>query len=136
LVTITSRSGRWPGRTSPKSSPSTDHFCAATATGALEDLAREILAHEGIVNVTVVGSSMRRWLGGMVVNQHCYGANKIPMMQERGFEPPWAMVYSDHEADLPLLRAGARQFVVNPKPRAAARLMAILGSSASVVTWR
>jgi phosphatidylglycerophosphatase C len=123
------------GRTQIEAHLSQGHT-VVVATGALEDLAREILAHEGIVNVTVVGSSMRRWLGGMVVNQHCYGANKIPMMQERGFEPPWAMVYSDHEADLPLLRAGARQFVVNPKPRAAARLMAILGSSASVVTWR
>lgn len=106
------------------------------ATGALEDLAREILVQEGLVNVTVVGSSMRRWLGGMVVNQHCFGANKIPMLQERGFEPPWAIVYSDHEADLPLLRAGARQFLVNPKPRAVARLMAVLGPSASVITWR
>jgi phosphoserine phosphatase len=80
--------------------------------------------------------SMRRVLGGMVVNRHCYGTHKIPMLQERGFEPPWAFVYSDHEADLPLLRAGIRQFVVNPKPRTAARLMAVLGPSAAVVTWR
>jgi phosphatidylglycerophosphatase C len=106
------------------------------ATGALEYLARDILANEGIINVTVVGSSMRRMLGGMVVNRHCYGAHKIPMLQERGFEPPWAFVYSDHEADLPLLRAGTRQFLVNPKPQAAAYLLAVLGSSSTVVTWR
>jgi phosphatidylglycerophosphatase C len=105
------------------------------ATGALEYLARAILAHEGVNNVTVVGSSMRSLLGGMVVHRHCYGAHKIPMLQERGFEPPWAFVYSDHETDLPLLRAGSRQFVVNPKPRSAARLKAALGPSASVVNW-
>ncbi len=58
---------------------------------------------------------MRSLLGGMVVHRHCYGAHKIPMLQERGFEPPWAFVYSDHETDLPLLRAGSRQFVVNPQ---------------------
>jgi phosphatidylglycerophosphatase C len=106
------------------------------ATGAPEYLARDILAHEGVNNVIVVGSSMRRFLGGMVVNRHCYGAHKLPMLQERGFAPPWAFVYSDHEADLPLLQAGSTQFVVNPNPRTAARLLAILGPSASVVTWR
>ncbi|HTC50664.1 MAG TPA: haloacid dehalogenase-like hydrolase [Steroidobacteraceae bacterium] len=106
------------------------------ATGALEYLAQDILAGEGINGVVVVGSSMRTLLGGMVVNRHCYGAHKIPMLQERGFTPPWAFVYSDHLSDLPLLRAGSRQFLVNPKPRTAARLMALLGPSASLVTWR
>jgi phosphatidylglycerophosphatase C len=106
------------------------------ATGAFEDLARDILVNEGFSTVIVVGSSLRRVLGGMVVNRHCHGPHKIPMLQERGFEPPWAFVYSDHEADLPLLRSGIRQFVVNPKPRTAARLMAVLGPSATVVTWR
>jgi phosphatidylglycerophosphatase C len=106
------------------------------ATGALEILVCEILDAEGIRDVGVVGSSMRRFLGGMVARQHCYGARKITMLRERGFAPPWAFVYSDHEADLPLLRAGATQFVVNPKPRSAAQLLAELGSSACVVTWR
>jgi phosphatidylglycerophosphatase C len=105
------------------------------ATGALECLAGEILTREGIVNVTVVGSSLRRFLGGMVVNQHCYGARKIPMLQDRGFDPPWAFVYSDHEADLPLLKAGATQVVVNAKPATARYLLSVLGPTASVVTW-
>ncbi|HTC45521.1 MAG TPA: haloacid dehalogenase-like hydrolase [Steroidobacteraceae bacterium] len=106
------------------------------ATGALEYLAGEILAQAGIVNVAVVGSSMRRFLGGMVVNQHCYGARKVPMLQSRGFDPPWAFVYSDHEADLPLLKEGTTQVIVNPKPAAAHYLLSVLGPSASVVTWR
>jgi phosphatidylglycerophosphatase C len=106
------------------------------ATGALEILVCEILNAEDIRQVSVVGSSMRRFLGGMVARQHCYGAPKITMLRERGFEPPWAFVYSDHEADLPLLRAGATQFVVNPKPGTAAQVLAELGSSACVVNWR
>jgi phosphatidylglycerophosphatase C len=106
------------------------------ATGALESLADEILVKAGIVNVTVVGSSLRRFLGGMVVNQHCFGARKITMLQHRGFDPPWAFVYSDHKADLPLLKAGTTQIVVNPKPATAHYLLSILGPSASVVTWR
>jgi phosphatidylglycerophosphatase C len=138
IAEISARDGsflRRDARTQIEAHQSQGHT-VVVATGAFEDLARDILANEGIRNVTVVGSSMRRVLGGMVVDQHCYGPHKIPMLQQRGFEPPWAFVYSDHEADLPLLRSGIRQFVVNPKPRTAARLMAVLGPSATVVTWR
>jgi phosphatidylglycerophosphatase C len=113
----------------------TQGHIVVVATGALECLAGEILTREGIVNVTVVGSSLRRFLGGMVVNQHCYGARKIPMLQYRGFDPPWAFVYSDHEADLPMLKAGTTQVVVNAKPETAHYLLSVLGSSASAVTW-
>jgi phosphatidylglycerophosphatase C len=106
------------------------------ATGALEYLAREILANEGIGEVTVVGSSMRSFLGGMIADQHCHGHRKVHMLQECGIRPPWSFVYSDSESDLPLLRAGTTQFVVNPTPRAAAYLIPMLGRSATVVTWR
>jgi len=106
------------------------------ATGAPEYLAREILANEGIGDLTVVGSSLRSFLGGMIADQHCYGERKIPMLATRGIRPPWAFVYSDHESDLPLLRAGTRQFLVNPTPKTAAYLLPILGFSATVVRWR
>jgi phosphatidylglycerophosphatase C len=106
------------------------------ATGALEYLVQEILANEDIRGVTIVGSTLRRFLGGMIADQHCYGARKIPMLQARGFTPPWTFTYSDSEADLPLLRAGTTQFLVNPTDQAAAYLVPILGASATVVTWR
>jgi phosphatidylglycerophosphatase C len=106
------------------------------ATGALEYLAREILVDEGIGDVTVVGSSLRSFLGGMIADQHCVGEQKIRMLRERGFDPPWTCTYSDHESDLPLLRAGTRQFLVNPTARTMAYLIPILGGSATVVRWR
>jgi phosphatidylglycerophosphatase C len=106
------------------------------ATGALEYLAQEILLHEDIHEVTVVGSSLRSFLGGMIADQHCYGGRKIGMLQERGFRPPWTFTYSDSEADLPLLSAGTTQFLVNPTKKTAAYLLGILGPSATVVTWR
>ena len=106
------------------------------ATGALEILAREILDAERLTEVAVVGSSLRSRLGGLVVRRHCHGLHKIAMLQERGFAPPWAVVYSDHESDLPLLQAGTRQFIVNAKPQTVIRLLALLGPSATAVTWR
>ncbi len=106
------------------------------ATGALEVLAQEILSAEQIVGVTVVGSSMRPLLGGLAVNQHCYGPNKIPMLSQRGFPPPWAFVYSDHRDDLPIFENGRERFVINPRPKCATELQASLGSSATVLSWR
>lgn len=106
------------------------------ATGALEMLACEVLLAGGVTGVRVVGSSVRPFLGGMVVHEHCFGERKIDMLAQRGFLPPWAYVYSDHEADLPILEAGLERFIVNPQPRSAKRLAARLGDSAKVVSWQ
>jgi phosphatidylglycerophosphatase C len=106
------------------------------ATGALDVLVREILCAEQVHDVTVVGSSLRPHLGGMVTNQHCYGPNKIPMLTQRGFAPPWAFVYSDHRDDLPIFEQGHERFIVNPLPKCAAHLQASLGTSATFLSWR
>jgi phosphatidylglycerophosphatase C len=106
------------------------------ATGALEVLVREILCAEQVHDVTVVGSSLRPHLGGMVTNQHCYGLKKIPMLTQRGFAPPWAFVYTDHRDDLPILELGHERFIINPLPKCAAHLQAALGTSATYLSWR
>ena len=106
------------------------------ATGSLEFLAREILASEGVRDVTIVGSSVRLYFGGMFVHQHCFAERKLHMLAARGFHPPWAFVYSDHEADLPLFHAGRERFVVNPQPTSAARIAASLGSAATILSWQ
>ena len=105
------------------------------ATGCLEVLAREILLAEGLGTVTVVGSSVRRYFGGMVVLEHCFGERKIPMLAARGFTEPWDFAYSDHQADLPLLLKGKMRYLVNPRPSCASRLIAELGATATVLSW-
>jgi phosphatidylglycerophosphatase C len=105
------------------------------ATGCLEVLAREILLAEGLSGVVVVGSSVRRHLGGMVVLEHCFGERKIPMLAARGFAEPWDFAYSDHQADLPMLLKGKQRYLVNPLPNCASVLTAALGETAKVVSW-
>jgi phosphoserine phosphatase len=106
------------------------------ATGAFDVLAAAILAAEEVQGVAVVGSSVRRSFWGMVVNQRCYGVNKVHMLRERGYASPWAFVYSDHQNDLPLFEHGLERFVINARPECAARLLAVLGSSAGFLSWR
>lgn len=105
------------------------------ATGSLEVLVREILKVEGLSEIEVVGSTVRSFLGGMVTKEHCFGGRKIPMLLARGFASPFAFAYSDHEADLPLLRNAMERYIINPNRRSAEVLAAELGESAVVLLW-
>lgn len=105
------------------------------ATGALEFLVDELLLAGGVFDVEVVGSSVRKRWGGMVVRQHCIGKQKLPMLEARGFSAPFTYVYSDHSIDLPLLEAGEQRYIVNPRPECAAFLSTRLGTSALFVSW-
>ena len=76
------------------------------ATGAFEPLVRAICDSAGLEDVIVVGSSLRRALGGLVADQHCVGVRKISMLTKRGYPPDWEFVYTDHHADVPILARG------------------------------
>jgi phosphatidylglycerophosphatase C len=105
------------------------------ATGSLELLARAILDSEGLSGIAVVGSSMRKFLGGMVVHEHCIGKQKIPMLRARGYFAPWEFAYTDHWADLPLLSHAVQRFIVNPRPKCAERFKAQLDPKIVWLTW-
>src|ERR1700722_11185402 len=97
VVQVTARGGaflRAEGRAQLCRHQSQGH-AVVIATGAVEYLAQEILAQEGVHDVTVVGSSLRSFLGGMIADQHCHGERKLHMLQERGVSPPWSFTYSD-----------------------------------------
>ena len=106
------------------------------ATGCWEPLARALLAHGGLGEVPLVASTLRPWRGGWVSDQHCLGANKIPMLAARGFAPPWAMAYTDHHADLPLLRHSAQWCLVSPTADCLQRIETALATRAQVLAWR
>lgn len=106
------------------------------ATGCWEPLARALLARGGLAEVPLVASTLRPYLGGWVSRQRCLGANKIPMLAARGYAPPWAMAYTDHHADLPLLRNSAQWCLVSPTPNCLRRIETALQTRAQVVAWR
>jgi len=106
------------------------------ATGCLEPLARALLDRSGLGEVSLVASTMRPLLGGWVREQHCFSANKIPMLSARGFAPPWAVAYTDHQADLPVLSQSAERFLVSPRPECLARIRAQLPGATTVLAWR
>jgi phosphatidylglycerophosphatase C len=106
------------------------------ATGALELLARAICDSVGLEEIVVVGSSLRRALGGLVADQHCFGARKIPMLTERGYPPDWEFVYTDHYADVSILARARQPFLVNPRRDTINRVTAALGVTPSIRQWK
>ncbi len=106
------------------------------ATGCLEVLARELLERAGYGHVPLVGSSLKPWLGGMVRHEHCFGPNKPPMLSRLGFAPPWAIAYTDHQCDLPVLELSTHRFLVNPKPDAIQVVGQALLQPPTVLQWR
>lgn len=106
------------------------------ATGCWAPLARALLARGGLADVPLVASTLRPLWGGWVSDQHCLGANKIPMLAARGFAPPWAVAYTDHHADLPLLRNSAQWYLVSPRADCLRRIEAAMAVQAQVLAWR
>ena len=106
------------------------------ATGSLEVLAREFLLQSGLGHIPLVGSSLKPFLFGMASKEHCFGDRKIPMLSERGFPPPWAVTYTDHECDLPVLELSKECFLINPKPRAIQLVTEKLSCRPKILAWQ
>lgn len=106
------------------------------ATGCLDVLARKLLHRAGYGHVPLVASTLRPFLGGMARNQHCFGRNKIPMLAERGFPPPWSTAYTDHHYDLPVLRLSQRWYLVSPKPSCIRQIEQTLAIKPTILAWR
>ena len=106
------------------------------ATGCLQPLAAGLLARAQLTHVPLVASTLKPFLGGLVRDQHCFGANKVPMLTADGFPPPWAVAYTDHHADLPVLHLSAERYLINPQPACLARIEAAMGCNANLLSWR
>lgn len=106
------------------------------ATGCWEPLARALLEREGLKDVPLVASTLRSCLGGWVSERHCLGENKIPMLAERGYPPPWRVAYTDHRADLPLLRNSEQWYLISPELKCLRLIEEAMAAKAEILPWR
>ncbi|GAA1440599.1 haloacid dehalogenase-like hydrolase [Nocardiopsis tropica] len=71
--------------------------------------------------IHVVGSSLRRRLGGLVAGLHCHGARKVEMLAASGVDGEIVAGYGDNAADGPMLDLAQTAVLVNlPEPAAEA----------------
>lgn len=106
---------------------------AVVATGCEETLARGFLAAVGLDAVDVVGSTGELWPPRA---RRAMGESKVRMLADRGYPPPWPVVYSDSPSDLPLFAGTPRPVLVNAGARAVRRVTRVLGRPPETVTWR
>jgi phosphoserine phosphatase len=103
-------------------------------TAAPEWLAARLLA--SWTDVRVLGSTLTRRWGGWVVDEHCFGEEKCRALQANGYGSAWDVVYTDSNADAPLLaRATECGFIVNPRRGLVAKLKARTQSRISPLRW-
>ncbi len=65
----------------------------------------------------IIGSKLRFFCGGIIFSSaNCYKEEKLKRIQEHlGNNFQWHSSWSDHTADLPLLKKAPLRFVINPK---------------------
>jgi phosphatidylglycerophosphatase C len=105
------------------------------ATGCFEALARAILQDGLGLEAEVVGSELRQLFGGRVFREHCFGANKLHMVERRIGVRELAFAYSDSSFDLELLLAAKQRFLVNASS-ATTRLLQKHAEECETLTWR
>ncbi|MCA2320443.1 haloacid dehalogenase-like hydrolase [Mycobacterium intracellulare] len=110
-----------------------DHV--VVVTGAPFELVRTILATELRNRVPVVGSTSRRFMGGLVLDQHCYGPQKLVLLCDAGYTAPVDIAYGDNVMDLPLLTHAAKPIVVNPRVRDLPAFHKTLGKNVEIQDW-
>lgn len=88
--------------------------CYVSASG--EAWLRPLLATVDPGDKIVIGTRLGfRWWGVALVGENCWGEEKLRRIGAKlGSHLEWRAAYSDHVADLPLLRASRQRFVVNP----------------------
>lgn len=103
------------------------------ATGCEETLARGFLAAVGLAHLDVVGST-----GSLRPPKvrRAMGESKVQMLTERGYPPPWKVVYSDSPSDVPVFAGTPRPVLVNSGEKAARHVERTLGRRPETVTWR
>lgn len=106
------------------------------ATGATPALIRQILPLANQPDLPVIGTQVKRWLGGYVVAEHCHAQHKMTMIHDAGFTDEVAVAYTDSHNDLPLLEAAAQPVAVNPKPKAAVLFRHRFGERLQVKRWK
>lgn len=110
-----------------------DHV--VVVTGAPLELVRTVLAPELTDAVRVVGSTSRRFMGGLIIDRHCYGVQKLAMLHDAGQVAPLAIAYSDNIVDLPLLASAVKPIVVNPRASRVAAFRHVLGAGVEIQNW-
>ncbi|MBR8744922.1 HAD-IB family phosphatase [Nocardiopsis sp. MG754419] len=106
----------------------------AVVTGSAALLAVP-LCREIDPRIRVVGSTLRRRLGGLVADRHCRGEHKVTMLSEAGIGAEVVAAYGDSVSDGPMLALAHTAVLVNLPESAVAELRTRSTGRVVCVQW-
>lgn len=85
----------------------------------------------------VIGSRLAFYWGGVVLTgKNCYGEEKIDRIYKTlGSSFVWHSSWTDHVADLPLLKKAPKRYVICPKPAHLPTFQTELGDTYELLQW-
>lgn len=104
-------------------------------TGAPWELVRTVLGSDASDPIRVVGSTSRRFMGGLILDRHCYAVQKLAMLYDAGHTAPIVIAYSDSTIDLPILTHAGKPILVNPRASHIAVFRRTLGAEIEIRNW-
>jgi phosphatidylglycerophosphatase C len=104
-------------------------------TGCEQSLAEAILDEVKIDGVELLASRVRGGWFGVRVLAHNFGKAKVTRLVAAGAPAPWAIVYSDSLADLPILRGAEDAVLVNVTGKLAKKASRALKERMRIVHW-
>lgn len=105
-------------------------------SGTAHYLLERLLRHLRIDGVTALGTQVEFGRTGLHAPRHNYGAAKLATLAEAGVQAPWAISYSDSQADLPILAAANTAVLIEPSAAHERVLRAALGARVELIRLR
>lgn len=87
------------------------------ATGTLPLLVGGLFDARKVARLPIVGSRLRRYWGGLVVETHCTGRVKVRELERKLGIREWSVVYTDSLADRALMSRAREITLVSPDQR-------------------
>lgn len=105
-------------------------------SGASDWMIEGILKRFGLNNFEIVASREGRFWGGLICSQHCYGKNKVAMLQQNSiYIPSEIWCYTDSASDIPILSFSNIRFLINPSRLTVLRCQQKLRSDFHIISW-
>lgn len=106
-------------------------------SGASKWMLDAIFEQTQLPKIMILGSDENRLLGGMVSSFHCFGQNKVKVLEKKVNLQSYSSVvgYSDSSSDIPLLSLCHIKYLVNPSKRSLSCCKKTFKKDIQVLNW-
>lgn len=108
----------------------------ATASGQIwiRALLRKKFPHSKLI----IGTRLKFCLGGVILaSKNCRNSEKLRRIREQlGFDFEWVSSWSDHTADIPMLKEAQTPYIICPKKEHVVKFKKEFGEQVKILNWK